>query len=259
MKLIAALTAKNEEWIIGKTLEVLSIFCDKIIILDDNSTDKTKDICKSFEKVEWNVRKKRKNIWQRNEAEGLHECFHLAAKHNPEYILMLDADEIPTPDFITFFKNIDKSINAWSVRFINLYKDKKHYRKDNFITRTGVRITHDPFLKDGWRKTILVKYDKNYNYTYNFSVQKGGTSKYHPSPQNIADPVRKTEDFYVIHYGKINPTYINGEKDKFYALIESNDGKGTYKQRRQHHYLCRTGSGPNGPEYEECKKEWFWD
>ena len=83
MKLIAALTAKNEEWIIGKTLEVLSIFCDKIIILDDNSTDKTKDICKSFEKVEWNVRKKRKNIWQRNEAEGLHECFHLAAKHNP--------------------------------------------------------------------------------------------------------------------------------------------------------------------------------
>ena len=209
--------------------------------------------------MEWNVRKKRKNIWQRNESEGLHECFHLAAKHNPEYILMLDADEIPTPDFIKFFKNIDKSINAWSVRFINLYKDKKHYRKDNFITRTGVRITHDPFLKDGWRKTILVKYDKNYNYTYNFSVQKGGTSKYHPSPQNIADPVHKTEDFYVIHYGKINPTYINGEKDKFYALIESNDGKGTYKQRLQHHYLCRTGSGPNGPEYEECKKEWFWD
>ena len=259
MKIVSALTTKNEEWIIGKTLSVLTKFCDKIIILDDNSDDNTEKICKSFEKVEWNVRKKRDKIWERKEAEGLYELFTLVSKENPDYILMLDADEIPTPNIIHFINNIDTNINAWSVRFINLYKDKKHYRKDNFITRTGVRITHDPFLKDGWRKTILVKYDKNYNYTYNFSVQKGGTSKYHPSPQNIADPVHKTEDFYVIHYGKINPTYINGEKDKFYALIESNDGKGTYEQRLQHHYLCRTGSGPNGPEYEECKKEWFWD
>ena len=42
------LTTKNEEWIVGKTLKVLSIFCDKIIILDDNSSDKTKEICESF-------------------------------------------------------------------------------------------------------------------------------------------------------------------------------------------------------------------
>ena len=259
MKLIAALTSKNEDWIIEKTLSVLSKFCDKIIILDDSSEDNTENICKSFNKVEWHLRKKRNNIWERKEAEGLNECFHLAAKYNPEYILMLDADEIPTPNFVNFFNNIDKSINAWSVRFINLFKDEHHYRRDNFKTPSGVGITHDPFLKDGWRKTILLKYDNNFNYTYNFSVQKGGTSKYHPLPQNIPDVVKKTEEFYVIHYGKISEKYCSGEKDLFYAEIDSHSGKGSFENMLKHHKQCRTGSGPNGPQYVECPKEWFWN
>ena len=113
---------------------------------------------------------------------------------------MLDADEIPTPDFIKFFNNINTNINAWSVRMINLYKDEKHYRVDNFITKTGVSIIHDPFKNEGWCKTVLVKYNPNFNYTYNLEIQKGGTSKNHPSPQNISEPIRKTEEFYIIHY-----------------------------------------------------------
>ena len=63
----------------------------------------------------------------------------------------------------------------------------------------------------------------------------------------------------MIHYGKINKKYINGEKDKFYALIESKNGKGTYEQRLQHHKLCRTGCGKNGPEYVKCPQNWFWN
>tara|TARA_R110002073_G_scaffold217844_3_gene378124 strand:+ start:3267 stop:4046 length:780 start_codon:yes stop_codon:yes gene_type:complete len=258
MNLIAALTTKNEDWIINKTLGILNKFCDKIVILDDSSEDNTEQICKSFKKVDWHLRKKRENIWDRNEAEGLNELFNIAASYNPQYILMLDADEIPTPNFIDFFNNIDKNVNAWSVRFINLHKDEFHYRTDCFNTLTGINITHDPFLNNGWRKTILVKYDKNYNYTYNFNIKKGGTSKYHPSPQNIPNPVINTEEFYIIHYGKINDRYISGAKDKFYALIEHKDGKGSYQERLKHHYLCRTGSGPNGPIYKKCPDNWFW-
>lgn len=258
MKLVCGITTKNEDWIIKKTLSVLTNFCDKIIILDDSSTDKTEEICKSFEKVVFHKRKPREHIYQREEAKGLNELFNLVCQNNPDYILLLDADEIPTPSFINFLNNIDKSVNAWSVRFINLFKDSKHYRKDKFITKNGSNIIHDPFFKDGWRKTILIKYDKNFNYTYNLSVQKGGTSKNHPSPQNIKEPIVKTEDFNIIHYGKINPSYTSGEKDKFYSLIEEKNGIGSYKERLLHHYLCRTGSGPNGPEYVECPKEWFW-
>ena len=47
--------------------------------------------------------------------------------------------------------------------------------------------------------------------------------------------VEATELFYVIHYGKISDKYTSGEKDEFYALIESKDGKGTYEERLKHH------------------------
>ena len=259
MKLICGIPIKNEEWIIGKTLSVLSKFCDKIIILDDNSNDKTEVICKSFEKVEFIKRDSKSVVDTGMSAVGKTELFNHIIKYNPEYILMLDADEIPTPNFIDFFNNIDKSINAWSVRFINLFKDENHYRIDNFKTPSGVGITHDPFLKDGWRKTILVKYDKNYNYKYDINKKIGGISKYHPSPENIPSPVLNTEKFYIIHYGKLNYTYTSGEKDERYAKIEHASGKGSLEGRINHHKQCRIGSGPNGPQYVECPKEWFWN
>ena len=257
MKLICGITTKNEEWIIGKTLSVLTKFCDKIIILDDNSTDKTEKICKSFSKVEFIKRKPRKNIWDRKEAEGLNELFLNCGKYNPEYILFLDADEIPTPSFLNFFNNINKNVEAWCIRMINLQKNENHFRIDNFKTKNGTNINNDPFFNNGWRKTVLLKYNSNKKYIYNLQIQKGGTSKFHPLPLNL-EKVENTEKFYIIHYGKINKKYMNGEKDRFYALIESKNGKGTYEERLLHHKMCRTGAGPNGPVYKKCKKEWFW-
>ena len=258
MKLVCGIPTKNEEWIIGKTLNILSKFCDKIVILDDNSDDKTEQICKSFKNVEF-IKRYSKNVLDTGmSALGQTELFNHVAKYNPEYILMLDADEIPTPHFINFFNNIDKSINCWCVRFINLYKDEFHYRKDNFITKTGVNITLDPFLNNGWRKYILLKYDKKFNYSYNINILYQSSGKKHPCPEIMPEPIKNTEDFYIIHYGKLDPRYISGKKDERYAEIEVAAGRGTMQERLMHHYLCRTGSGPIGEEYVECPKEWFW-
>jgi len=254
MKLVCGITTKNEEWIIGKTLSVLINFCDKIIILDDNSTDKTKDICCSFENVEWYVREKRKPH-DRQEAAGLYHLFKLISSHEPDYILILDADEIPTPSFIEFFKNIDSTISAWKIRMINLYGDDKHYRVDSFITPSGISINWNPFNANSWRKTVLLKYDKTYSYKYNLEVQKGGTSSYHPAPKNLTGKIITTTDFYIIHYGKINPSYINGDKDRFYAEIESSDGRDTYEKCLARHIECRTSGTP---VLKKCPREWFW-
>lgn len=258
MKLVCGIPTKNEEWIIGKTLSVLTKFCDKIVILDDNSSDNTEEICKSFEKVKF-IKRYSKNVLDTGmSALGKTELFEHVAKYNPEYILMLDADEIPTPSFIDFFNNIDKSINCWSIRFINLYKDEHHYRTDNFITSTGVRITHDPFLNQGWRKYILLKYDKTFKYSYNTNNLYQSAGKKHPCPEIMPNPIKNSEDFFIIHYGKLDLRYINGDKDKRYAEIEVAAGKGSFEDRLKHHYLCRTGSGPDGPIYKKCPDDWFW-
>ena len=68
-----------------------------------------------------------------------------------------------------------------------------------------------PFLNNGWRKHILLKYNKNFNYSYNEEKIIGGISNHHPLPEIMPEPIKNTEDFYIIHYGKIALQYISGE------------------------------------------------
>jgi len=252
---VAAIPTKNEEWIIKNTLDVLSKFCDKIVILDDNSSDNTADICKSFEKVDFIVRDSDNLLETGMSGSGKAELLHYALQHDPQYILMLDADELPTPNILHFINNIDPNINAFSPRMINLYKDENHYRVDSFVTSHGVNINHNPFSENPWRKTVLLKVDKNFTYEYDSRNAIGGVSKYHPLPGNIPDPIIETDDFYIIHYGRLSESYTSGFKDRYYAEVEHKAGRGSYEDRLKHHQLCRTGGTP---VYEACDPEWFW-
>ena len=255
MKIVAGIAVKNEEWIIGKNLESLSQYCDKIIISDDHSTDKTVEICKSFPKVELFIRPE--HPWyKREEGKQRIELWKEVIKHNPDYILLLDGDEIPTPSIINFLENIDTSVDCWRVRMINLWKDDKHYRKDRFKTSTGHEQNLDPFSKDSWKKTVLLKYNLDYNYTYNSKVEKGPVSKFHPLPDNTTGKIVNTEDFYIIHYGKISKSFTSGEKNKNYSKMEEFQGRGSYKKQLLHHEACRL---EGKPAYEKAKEEWFWD
>ena len=180
--------------------------------------------------------------------------------YDPDYVLMLDADEIPTPNIVEFLDNIDSTINAFSVRMINLYKDRNHYRTDSFVTSHGININHNPFSNPCWRKTVLLKADSvkevgNYRYQ---DKAIGSVSKYHPLPENIPSPVIDTEGFYIMHYGKLNEKYTSGEKHKSYARIEEQAGTsmwGSYENIFEHHETCRKEGVPT---YEECKSDWFW-
>lgn len=261
--IVAAMPTKNEEWIIAQTLDALSKFCEKIVVQDDGSTDKTKDICKSFNKVDLKVRTPSNVLETGMSGRGKADLLGHARTHDPDYVLMLDADEIPSPNIIDFLNNIDSSINAFNVRMINLmlkdYQGKYHYRTDSFQTATGAKVIHDPFDKQGWRKTVLLKVEKDFKYFYEKNTAIGGVSKYHPLPGNIPSPVVDTEGFYIMHYGKLNEKYISGEKHKTYAKIEEQAGRDSYENRFSHHELCRTGYGPSGPEYKQCSEDWFWE
>ena len=96
---------KNEEWIVDKTLKSLSNFCDKVVVYDDNSTDRTVEICRSWDFVELIPGEPRdEHFWEAGKQ--AQHLFDEVKAHNPDYILMLDADEIPTPSIVDFVENI---------------------------------------------------------------------------------------------------------------------------------------------------------
>ncbi len=81
----------NEERNIGRSLEVTSLLTDDIVVLDSGSTDRTEEICRSYPNVSFHS-----TVWKgysetKNQANTL-------AKY--DYILSLDADEIPSKELI---------------------------------------------------------------------------------------------------------------------------------------------------------------
>ena len=44
------------------------------------------------------------------------------------------------------------------------------------------------------------------SFNYRYKLEKGG--KKHPCPEIMPEPIKNTEDFYIIHYGKLDPRYI---------------------------------------------------
>ena len=232
--LIAGITTKNEEWIIDKTLNAVTQFCDKVVVYDDGSEDKTEEICKSYDKVVWKVRAPHDPLI-REEAKQRLELINILGNYDPDYVLLLDADEIPTPSIVAFMDNINEDVNLLRARMINLWGNESKYRVDSYRTKFGTKVNWDPFAPNAWTKYPLLKYDKNITYTYNLNVQKGGCSQYHPAPGNSPQPVENQEDFYIMHYGKVAPDFLNQNRLKFYAEIEAKDGRGTFEQRLEWH------------------------
>jgi hypothetical protein len=51
MKVIALLPVRNEAWVLRHSLACLSAFCDAVLVSDQASTDRSRDICREFSNV----------------------------------------------------------------------------------------------------------------------------------------------------------------------------------------------------------------
>jgi glycosyltransferase involved in cell wall biosynthesis len=110
------IACKNEEAIIGKTLEALQDFAQDVVVYDNGSTDKTIEIVRSFPV----------NLVQ-GAWEGFGKTKNKAnsyAKH--DWIFSIDADEIPDDELKTVLQYLqpadDKTV--YKFRFKNFLGDK---------------------------------------------------------------------------------------------------------------------------------------
>ena len=98
MSIIVLCPVKNEEWILDRFLAVTSHFADVIIVADQLSTDRSREICQQYEKVRLIVNPSETF----NEPERQKLLLDAAREYpEPRIILALDADEILSATVLT--------------------------------------------------------------------------------------------------------------------------------------------------------------
>lgn len=107
--------AKNEEKRITELLELVSGWADEIIVVDDESTDKTREIAESLGA---------KVLVRKMENEGRHRNWALGQARN-EWVLSLDCDERLTPELKQEIGGAikDTSYQGFSIPFRNYIGD----------------------------------------------------------------------------------------------------------------------------------------
>ena len=246
---IAKVGVKNEEAIIDRLLSALNQFCEKIIIVDDGSIDKTEEICRGYDRVEWY-----KNIehdW-RIRCDGNQHMIAIDAikPHNPDYVLSLDADEIPFRNIPEFIDGLDDSVNLWKLPFVQLWGDEFHHRTDKFIMTDGTNVNYDAF-NNGPTKGSLFRWIDDFDYQYRLDKHI-----LLMEPYNVPEPHAVSYDTGILHYGKISEFFKSGEKDYSYAVMRSHTLGLNLEKRLKHHADARSEETLT---LTKINPDWIWD
>ena len=136
MEIITATVVKDEcERYLPSCLDCWSDFSDKIVLLDDGSTDGTKELCAGYEKVEWFNLPDILDLWG-------HEAPHRAALFNKamgsgqagDVVFWLDADMVPARDPRELFEI--ESVTQWAFPLYDLWgtdvNSRLRFRTDTY-------------------------------------------------------------------------------------------------------------------------------
>jgi len=128
VNIICLIPVRNEEWILDQFLKCASLWADKIIVSDQESTDSTTEIAINYPKV----RLIRNKFSEYNEWEIRKITYDEARKIEGKRLLIaLDADEVFTPEI--FESDVWKKIlsaepgTVIKSKFVNLMPDLEHY------------------------------------------------------------------------------------------------------------------------------------
>ncbi len=102
MKIWAYVTVWNEEKMLPYYLRHYLQFCERIIVLDNESTDSTLDICKQYNNVDVRTFSTNNTFNDFAHLDLKHQCIE-EAKGNADYIIVSDCDEFIICDNITQF------------------------------------------------------------------------------------------------------------------------------------------------------------
>jgi hypothetical protein len=195
-QLVVLTPVRNEAWILPRFLEVTSQVADRIIVLDQNSTDGSVELCRQFPKVLL----LRNNSAKYDEAERQQILIEAARREvpGPRILLALDADEIIAADA--------RETNDWQKMF-------------------GAEPGTVLFIE---KPTFLGGFDRVIRYPGGFPLGVVDSGAPHnpklihsvrvPVPADA--PQIKLDQVKVLHYALLRPA-AQAAKNRMYAAIEN--------------------------------------
>lgn len=129
--LTAMMQVRNEEnRYLEQVLDHVSEYVDDLVIVDDASTDRTVEICRSYSKVKEVIPLSESHFHKEWELKQL--LWKETCKYGPDWILSIDADELFEDSFSqNVRKLIDQDQFDWvGFRMYDFWNGYTHYRED---------------------------------------------------------------------------------------------------------------------------------
>ena len=200
MKKIVLMPTKNDAWILEKTLPCILMWADKVIISDQQSTDKTVEFCKNFPQV---TVLHNPNVFHSTK---VRQQLLDEARKEPgnNLIFSIDSDEVVTSDILN--KEVIQSLESYPVgtsfqmQWVQLWRNTKKYRNDQSVWSNSYK--HFAFIDD-----------RVSSYTYEY-----GVNDHNPRvPSLLTKNTVKLEMPKVLHYQFVNWDRMLA-KQRFYRV-----------------------------------------
>lgn len=238
-KIVGTYRVKNEERFIEKSLKSIMDICSEIVVLDDNSTDKTVEICSSFDKV---VDIQKQSDLPLDEVRDRNLLLQMALKRKSDFILSIDGDEIFASNSADIlFEELDilyPKNNVFEFQFLTLWDSPS-------------QIRFDGIFGNYWQKRLLRTKNQPSDLKFN-DTSNPGNLHCGSIPKN-ADGFENSikSNLKIFHMASIDET-LRKQKYDYYTKLDGDsvltDG---YK-----HMISGEGkfSGPNGIELKKIPK-----
>lgn len=192
MKLITAMIVKDEvdrylPMVLGKAKE----YSDKIVVLDDHSTDNTVEYCEDHGCKVYTTQEDKSIFWEREHDLRTHLWTHILPREarTGDWILALDADEVLADHFLTYKDSMlrQEEVNTYTFQFWEAWNSPDKIRIDR---------TWNPIGKNS---AMLTRYTPSVNYTFPMIGLHCGRI-----PMNSLKPIIPS-GCSVLHLGWANP------------------------------------------------------
>jgi len=239
-KIVAMYRIKNEERWIKKSIESILDVCSEIVVLDE-STDNTLEICRGFDQV---VDIHRQSNLPFDDTRDKNTLLKMTSKLNPDFLLTLDGDEIIMPHAAEI---LQEELNI-------LYTDNHVFEFEHlYMWDKPNQYRYDGFYSNAWRKKLFRMKDQPKNLHFEGTGFPGNNDCPHV-PQNALgwdEPIRSKVK--ILHYGN----YDEALRQNKYKMYNNRDPRSPFDGYK--HIISGDGkfSGPNGMEFRLLPEGYF--